>query len=243
MIGAAHHVGHAHLGVVHHRGQRVEHRPILADQHRVRHRPRRHMLRPQDAVVPGDFPILQPEPPMRLAPLGLQRRARGGVQRQRRAVIDRRAALKPLGATAEVKLRRRLVAGIKPPRRAQRVGARGVAVEPVALARLAIPSQPHPGQIAPDRLSEALLAAPGVGVVQPQDEASAAAQRQQRVEQRGAQVAHVQQAGRRGRETGDDHRLLLRYRMRYRPQTAARARWASMRQLPLVIIRCVKILG
>src|SRR5690606_6832191 len=82
-----------------------------------------------------------------------------------------------------------------------------VECQPRRLPFLAIGLEPEPRQVLPDRFDEPLLAACGVGVVDPQEEAPAGLAGQQPVVQRGAQVADVQPPGGRGREAGGDRHV------------------------------------
>jgi hypothetical protein len=56
VVGAAHDMGDAHVHVVHHRGERIEHLPVGPDQHRVRHAAASIEIT-EDAVLPFD-PLL-----------------------------------------------------------------------------------------------------------------------------------------------------------------------------------------
>src|SRR3546814_17506548 len=62
----------------------------------------------------------------------------------------------------------------------------------------------EPAQIAPDRLDEPLLAALGIGIVDPKHEAPAVLPRPQPVVERGADVTDMQLPGGRRRETRGD---------------------------------------
>jgi hypothetical protein len=90
----------------------------------------------------------------------------------------------------------------------QRREPRLVQREPRRLAFLAIGCHPQPVEIATDRFDEPLLAPCRIGVVDPQQEASALRPREHPVVQRRADVADVQPAGGRGGETGYDGHAL-----------------------------------
>src|SRR3546814_9198391 len=80
-----------HLGIVDCRGEHVEPRSVGAPHHGIAHRRWIEMLRAADQVVPFDRGIvIEPETPVRLDALGLEARAIGIAQPQRRAIVDRR---------------------------------------------------------------------------------------------------------------------------------------------------------
>src|SRR3546814_17771083 len=78
---------------------------------------------------------------------------------------------------------------------------------------LAVGHEPEPAQIAPDRLDEPLLAALGIGIVDPKHEAPAVLPRPQPVVERGADVTDLQLPGGRRRDTrGESGRASCRDR-------------------------------
>ena len=83
--------------------------------------------------------------------------------------------------------------------------ARLVQSETLRLAYLGIGDQPQPGQIRPDRIHIAFLAALGIGIVDAQQETPASLLRIHPVVQRGADIADMQPPGGRGSETGHGH--------------------------------------
>jgi hypothetical protein len=89
MVGAADHMSDAEIDIVDHRRQRIEISAVLADQDRVALAGLVDMLGPAHHVDPAHLAQIEPETPMRQAPLGFEFRAIGRRQRQRGAVIDR----------------------------------------------------------------------------------------------------------------------------------------------------------
>src|SRR5690606_4411942 len=129
------------------------------------------VLMSADAIVPLDrFIVIEPEAPVRHDPRALLGRAFGLAQRECRAIVDRRQAAPEQDLAPEFQLLRRLVAGIYAPCRAQRPESRLIMREPRRLPLLAVPLQPEPCEIGANRVDELLAAAPGVGVVDPQQE-------------------------------------------------------------------------
>ena len=63
MVRSAHDMGHAHVHVIHHRGQRIEHLPVAPDQHRVGDRGRVDGDVAQNAVRPLDPLLIELEAP------------------------------------------------------------------------------------------------------------------------------------------------------------------------------------
>ena len=206
MVLAPQHVGDAHGDIVDHARQHVEPRAVGAAHHGIAELRGIEMLRAADAVLPRDrFAVIEAEAPVRgdalrrlLRPL----RCRHG---QRRAVIGRRQPAPQPHLALQLQLLLGFVAGVEAPVRHQPVECLLVQRQPLRLALLAVGHQPQPGEIVADRLHEALLAARGVGVVDPEQEAPAGLAGQQPVVKRGAQIADMQPAGGRGGETGRDH--------------------------------------
>ncbi len=123
-------MGHAHLGVIDDRGQRVQYLPIAADQHRITDRCRIDRDIAQDAIEPFDTLMIQPEPPHPGPALGAQSIALGLGQIQRGAVIDRRFAHVQLFLALEIQFHRRLERLVKPLAGAQFIRRRRIAVQP-----------------------------------------------------------------------------------------------------------------
>ena len=205
MVRTAHDVGHAHVGIVHAAGEGVKHLPIRADQHGIADRGRVDRDVAQDAVGPFDPLMLQQEAPVTLAPLGPQAILVRIRQRQAGAVIDRGPAHVQQLLALEIQFGRGLEHLVKPALGLQRLGLGAVAVQPQGLTLDPVPMQAQPVEIALDALDIFLARALPVGIVKPQDEGSAGLPGDQIVEQRGAQVAHMNVAGGRWRETGDGH--------------------------------------
>src|SRR3546814_1552558 len=89
-----------------------------------------------------------------------------------------------------------------------RTASRTAQNAPIAVPRRR--ARAEPAQIAPDRLDEPLLAALGIGIVDPKHEAPAVLPRPQPVVERGADVTDMQLPGGRRRETrGDGHGAAL----------------------------------
>src|SRR5690606_16207639 len=68
-----------------------------------------------------------------------------------------------------------------------------------------LPVEAEPGEIFEDRLLEGGAAAPGIDILDPQQEPSAGRRRGVPAGQRGMGVAEMQEAGRAGGEAGDEH--------------------------------------
>ena len=203
VVGAAHDMGHAHIHIIHRRGEGIKHLPIGPDQHRVRHRARINRDVAQNAIGPFDAGLVQLEPPIAIAALGAHFGALLFAQMQARAVIDRRLAHVQLLLAFEVELGRRFKAFIEPARCFQHFCLFGIALQPQRLPLDLVPGQAQPFQILHQRIDIFLLGALTVGVVQTQDELAAGFAGDQIVEQRGAQVAHMDVTGGRRGETGD----------------------------------------
>ena len=205
MVLAAHDMGHSHVDIVDDAGQHVEPASVLAPHHGVREQGGIEMLMAADQVVPLDRRLmLELEPPVRPPSLGLEPRPVRLAQRERGAVVDRRQASPELDLAPELELLRRLVGRIDPPRRVQSLQRGLVAAEPVRLAVLFVGIEPEPGKILADRRHERLFAPCLIGIVEPKDELAPRLSRPQPVVKRGADVADVEPAGRRGGEAGDD---------------------------------------
>ena len=204
MVGAAHDMGHPHLGVVHNRCERVEDLPVAADQYRVADTGSIDGDVAQDTVAPLDPLLIQLEPPDPGTALGAQGILFGVGQLQRRPVIDRRAPHVQLLLALEVQFRRRLERLVEASHAAQLLCGFPVPVQPLGLALHPIPMQAEPVEITLDPVDVFFLGPFWIGVVDPQDEGPARFPRDHPVHQCGAQVAHVDPPCRGRRETGDD---------------------------------------
>ena len=71
---------------------------------------------------------------------------------------------------------------------------------------VAVPVEPEPAHAVEDRVDRRLGRAGAIGILDAQQELAAVMAREQPVEQRGARAADMEEAGRRGREAGDDRR-------------------------------------
>ena len=120
------------------------------------------------------------------------------------ALIDRRQAAAEQHLAPQLQLFRRLVAGIDPARLLQPLELALIDVEPLRLTDHGVRLEAEPAEVLDDRLDIFLPAALQVGVVDPQQEPPAILQREQRIVQRGADIADMEPAGRRRGETGDD---------------------------------------
>src|SRR5271166_5049895 len=69
VVLAANDMGDAGVGIVGDAREGVERRAVFADEHRIGDGRRVDLLRTPDQVVPGRWPLLQEEAPMRLAAL------------------------------------------------------------------------------------------------------------------------------------------------------------------------------
>ncbi len=205
VVGAAHDMGHAHLGVVDHAREGVEDLPVPPDQDRVRDARRVDGDRPEDAVRPLNAALVELEAPDTRAPLGTKPLLLRLVEPERGAVVDRRPPHVELLLALQVELRRPLERLVEASRLPQPVGGRGVAVETLGLPLDPVPGEAEPVQILLDRVDIFLLRSLRVGIVEAQDEGPPGLPRDQPVEQRGAQVADMDVARGRGREAGDGH--------------------------------------
>ncbi|ORE94344.1 glutamyl-tRNA synthetase [Stappia sp. 22II-S9-Z10] len=203
VVLTAHDEGHAHVEIVHHRGEGVEVAAVRAHQNGVGDGVQVHPLLAPAAVVPGALPVRQAEAPVRAAPLGLESGAFGVGQRQARAVVDRRTAARPLQRAFALQLVRRLVAGVEEARRLQPRRRRVVKRDAVRLPLDPRRNDAQPCEVRRDRLRITLLGAFGVGVVVAKDEAAAGGEGDGVVVERGARVADVDLAGW-GRGEADD---------------------------------------
>ena len=209
VIGTTHHMGHAHFGVVHNRGQRVEHLTILTDQDRVTDGRGINGHVAQNAIGPLDTLVVQFETPDTPAAFVSQSRFFVIAERQSRAVIDRRTPHIEKFFPLQIQLGRCFPGFIKATDFAQLVGGVGIAIKPRRLPFFAIPGQTQPLKIFPDRVDIRLFRALGIGIVEAQDERATRLSGNQPVEKGRAQVAYVQVSGRGRGEAGDGHGVLL----------------------------------
>ncbi|BAF87777.1 glutamyl-tRNA synthetase [Azorhizobium caulinodans ORS 571] len=201
MILAANHVGDAHVEIVHHGGERVEEAAVGTHKNRIGEARRVHLLRAAHAIDPAHQPLVQPEAPVGTASFRLQPRPVGRAECQRRPVIDRRQATGPLQAALEVELFLCLVRGIKPPHALQPLDRRLVEPQAVGLPDRVVRRNAQPHEILSDSLREFGAGADRIGIVEAQHESAASPPGQQRVQQGGARIAHMDEAGGRGSET------------------------------------------
>ena len=182
----------------------------------------------------GDV-MIEPEAPVRPAPLRLEPGAVGLGQRQRGAVVDRRHAPAEQDLALELQLLRRLIGRIDParpraaaraPLHSGRTGRTGGAPRPAVEA--------EPGEIVADRRRQIPRSLRSRSVSSmPQEEAPALLARPQPIVQRRADIADMEPAGRRGGEAGDDcHR---------RGSRAAIARGATLPSRPCLRARCASL--
>ena len=199
MVLAADDVGDAEVDVVDHARQQIEPAAVLAPDHRVAEQFRVEPLGATDQIGPFDRRVMiEPEAPVRRAALG-RRRAAG------LALVDRRKPAPEQHLAAEIELLWRFVTGIDASGGLQPFELAFVQIEPLRLAHHHVGIDPEPAEIVADRGIELGRRALGVGVVDAQDELAAVLLREQEIVQRGADIADVEPAGRRGGEAGDGH--------------------------------------
>ncbi len=199
MVLAAQHIGDAHRDIVDRARQHVEPRAVGAADHRVGQLRRLEMLVPAHSVLPFDRRIMvELEAPVGRDAFRGEIRMLGLGQLQCRAVVDRRQAAPEQHLALEFQLLRSLVGAVDASLRNQPLEILLVELEARRLPLLAVPCEPQPAQIRPDRLDVVLAAPLGVGVVDPQQETPARLLRQQPVMQRRANIADMQPPGGRG---------------------------------------------
>ncbi len=180
---------------------------VLADQDRIRHGGGIDLGMAARQVLPGDTTSIQLEAPVGLATLGFERGDLGFGQAQGGAVVDGRQPARQLNLAAAIQLLRRVIGRIQTSRLLQPIGGVVIPVEPLRLIVALVPDQPQPGQVVLDPLFELGGRAGQVGVVDTQDERPALPLGEHPVDQGGADIAHVQLAGRRRGETDLDGRV------------------------------------
>ncbi len=140
--------------------------------------------------------MIQSETPVTRAPFGPQFVLVCIRQVQPSPVIDWRLAHIQLLLALQIQFGRCFEHLVKMPRGAKLISGLGVAVQPQRLPLDPIPMHAQPFQIAHDTVDIFLLRAFLIGIVQPQDERAARFPGDQIVEQRGAQIADMDVAGR-----------------------------------------------
>ena len=202
MFVAADDVGDAHVVVVHHHGQHVSGCAVGAEQHEVVEifvlpgHPALHLI-----VDDGFAGLRRPQPDHRLH----AGRRFGRIPVAPAPVIKFRSALAPGRLPHFRQLFRRGVAAIGLSRREQLLGHFAMTGRPGELVDgVAVPFDPEPGQPVEDGVDRRPGGALAVGVLDPQQHLSAKAAGIEPIEQRRAASADMQEAGRGGREAGDD---------------------------------------
>ena len=140
---------------------------------------------------------------MRLAARGFERRTLGLRQTQGGAVIDRRPAERLLPLAAPVEFVGGLIGRIEAAQGLEPSGCFVVGGHPLGLAAHQVRLNSKPLQIGLDCVGVFPLRTLEIGVIEAQDERPVAALGEQPVQQRRADVADVDAAGRRRRETDD----------------------------------------
>src|SRR3990170_6253461 len=162
------------------------------------------MLSPAHEVVPDHVALLKLKAPMGLASFGFElcpfliRQLQGG------AVVDRGLAAGELAFALQLELLGRFVGGIKAAGRLPPLDRRPLKREAVRLADLQRPDEPEPGEVLVDAARKFLRRPLPVGVVETEDEASTPLPREQKIEQRGADIAGMKPPGGARRES-DPH--------------------------------------
>ncbi len=177
-------------------GQGIEIAAVLPDQDRIGQRARIDVARPADEILPSHLTRFQREAPMRAPALGFEPRPLLGRELERGAVIDRRQAARELEPAAALEFLARLVAGIEAARRLQPVRRRRIDLQPLRLPRHHVGHDPEPGEILLRRIGEGPPRALRIGIVEAEDEAAAGPAREERVEERGARIADMDEARR-----------------------------------------------
>ena len=209
---AAEHVGDLHERVVDRVDERVERRPVAADQHEVGHRAGAEADLAAHEVVPDEVLVGHPQPEDRQPALVAEGRLLG-VGEEAVVVVVAELGVLAGGPAAGVDLlvgRERLV-GV--PGRDQLRGDVGVEVVPLGLPVRAVraadlgalvPVEAEPAQ-AVEQVPVGLLGVPrGVGVLDPEDERAAGVPGVRPVEQGGAHEPDVHHARRRRAEPRAD---------------------------------------
>ena len=140
---------------------------------------------------------------MRGDAFGFLRLALGHGQPERGAIVDGRQPAPQCNLAPDLEFLRGLVAGVDPAGFQHGIERGPVAIQAGRLALLAVPVETEPCQVGADRIDIVFAAALRVGVIDPQDETAAILPREHPVVERGADIADMQQAGRRRGEASD----------------------------------------
>ncbi len=196
MIFAANDMRRLIVDVVNDRAVRIKRNAIRAHQNRIGNRRSRQALMPLHQIVPSDIDMVEPKPPMRPTPLGLERGALLLRQFQRRAVVNRRQPASQLRLALKVQLGLRFITRINPPQSLQPFQDFRIPRGPVRLSPKRIPRQPQPCQIALNRLFVFRQRARLIGIVETQHKRPAVFSGEKIIEQRRPDIANMQQPGR-----------------------------------------------
>ena len=204
MVVAADHVGDFHVVIVDHDREHVGRRPVGAQQHHVVELVVGHRDLALDQVVEHGLTAARR---LEADDRRHARRRLGRVAVAPASVVEHPPPLgaRPLAQFLQFLGRAVAVVGLARLDQAARdLGVVGGAGE--LMHRLAVPVELEPAQAVEDGVDRRLGRALAVGVLDAEAEQPAVVAREQPVEQRGARPADVQEAGRRGRETGDYRR-------------------------------------
>jgi hypothetical protein len=142
---------------------------------------------------------------VRPAAFGLQPGAIVGRKPQRFTIIDRRQSAAEQHFPFQLQLFGRFIGRIDMAGRAQPVERCFIARKARRLRLLGVGSHAQPVEIRADRGREGWGGPGGIGIVHPQQEATAGLAGEQPVQKRGAHIADMKAPGGRWRKTGDDH--------------------------------------
>ena len=209
VVRAANHVRDSHVEVVDDRCKGIQDSPVLPDQHRVRHAGCIDRRVAEDQVFPLDPCAIQLEAPGTCAAFGTKPAPVCIRELERCPVVDRRPAHVPLLLALELKFGGGFPSFVEPPQVPEPVRGFVVEVKPGGLVLDPVPIEAEPLEILPDGVDMFLTGTFRVGIVDTQDEGAARLPRNQPVQKRGTQIAHMDEAGWRRRESGDGHRDLL----------------------------------
>ena len=191
VILAADDMGHRHIDIIDDRRQRVEIGAIGAHQHRIGQRGAIDMAFAAHQIAPRHHAMIELEPPMRLAPLGLECGNLVGRQGQCRAVVDRGKPARRLPLAATVQLVLGFIAGVKPAQSLQLFSRRCIERKTLRLARHLVGMDAQPVQINLDGIGIFLPRAFLIGIVEPQHKSTAAMLGKQPVHQSRAGIADM----------------------------------------------------
>ena len=209
-VGAAHHVGDALPRIVDHYGEMIGGGRIFPRQHDVAESGRIGGDLARPGVMPCDRPDERHRPVHGKPPgMGLFCHSRcpfAGIEMAADPRIDRAlGAVRGRGRRGDVGTRAE--AGIEEFGSAQRAQRGAIGVEPHRLAHgRFVPGQAEPAQILADAFDERFAAAPGIDILDPQQEGATLPAREIVRRERGEGVAEMQPAGRTRREARDDRR-------------------------------------